>query len=134
MVALLRRFGVLDAGHAASRKGGSSMDPEFLLDSLGDSVNPRGSSKAAPAHATGHPPVSLEQLTTNLRAARVQVSRERSASRHVTEWTLAQANLLTALEEYAAGLQSAGHPLPYRVRDELFMHRQLARLGRVVPR
>jgi hypothetical protein len=111
------------------------MDPELLLDSLGESIEPRGSSRtAASAHDTGHSTLSLEQLMANLRAARVVVSRERSASRHVTEWTLAQANLLTALEEYAAGLQAAGHPLPYRVRDELFMHRQLAGLGRVVPR
>jgi hypothetical protein len=111
------------------------MDPELLLESLGDSIEPRrGSETAASAHATSNSTVSLDQLTTNLRAARVLASRERSASRNVTERSLAQANLLTALEEYAAGLQSAGHPLPYRVRDELFMHRQLARLGRVLPR
>ena len=111
------------------------MDPELLLDSFGESIEPRGSSRTAgSAHGSGHSTLSLEQLTANLRAARLLVSRERSASRHVTEWTLAQARLLTALEEYAAGLESAGHPLPYRVRDELFMHRQLARLGRIVPR
>jgi hypothetical protein len=111
------------------------MDRELPLDSLGDLIEPPGSPRmAASAHATSQSTVSLDQLTANLRAARLLVSRERSASRHVTEWTLAQANLLTALEEYAAGLESAGHPLPYRVRDELFMHRQLARLGRAVPR
>jgi|tagenome__1003787_1003787.scaffolds.fasta_scaffold20524670_3 hypothetical protein len=111
------------------------MDPDLLLDSMGDSIERAGSPHtAASAHAASHPAVSLDELTANLRAARGLVSRERSASRHVTEWTLAQANLLAALEEYAAGLQSAGHPLPYRVRDELFMHRQLARLGRAVPR
>jgi hypothetical protein len=121
--------------HAASREGGCGMDSELLLDGLGDSIERRASSPtAASTQAKSHCPVTLEELTANLHAARVLVSRERSASRHVTEWTHAQANLLTALEEYAAGLQSAGHPLPYRVRDELFMHRQLAGLGRVVPR
>jgi hypothetical protein len=35
------------------------------------------------------------------------------------------------LEAAAAALESAGHPVPYRMRDELAMRRRLAGLGGV---
>jgi hypothetical protein len=75
--------------------------------------------------------VPLEQLLAELRAARQALARERGPVRHVAEWTQAQSTLLTALEAYAAALTSAGHPLPYRMRDELAMRRRLAGLGGV---
>jgi hypothetical protein len=76
------------------------------------------------------PAVPLDRLMAQLRAARQSVAEERGPRRQITEWTLAQATLLAALEDYAAGLASAGHPVPYRLRDELFLHRRLARLSR----
>jgi hypothetical protein len=75
--------------------------------------------------------VPLDQLLLDLRAARRVLARERGPVRQVTEWTAAQATLLTALEAYAAALTTAGHPLPYRMRDELAMRRCLAGLGGV---
>jgi hypothetical protein len=75
--------------------------------------------------------VPLEQLLVELRAARLALARERGPVRQVAEWTSAQATLLSALEAYAAALTSAGHPLPYRMRDELAMRRRLAGLGGV---
>lgn len=77
------------------------------------------------------PSVPLDRLLADLRVARQSVARERGAGRQITEWTLAQASLLSALEAYAAGLASAGHPVPYRMRDELAMRRRLAGLGGV---
>ncbi len=41
---------------------------------------------------------------------------------HVT----ARANLLAALEVYAAALESTGRPLPYRLRDELHLQRRMS--------
>jgi hypothetical protein len=75
--------------------------------------------------------VPLDQLLADLRTARQLVAQERGPGRQVTEWTMAQASLLSALEAYAAGLASAGHPVPYRMRDELAMRRRLAGLGGV---
>jgi hypothetical protein len=63
-----------------------------------------------------------------LQAARQALAQERCPTRQVAEWTLAQATLLSALEAYADGLATAGHPVPYRMRDELAMRRRLAGL------
>lgn len=70
--------------------------------------------------------VPIDQLMHELREARLAVARERGPVRHVAESTQAQATLLTALEACAAALASAGHPVPYRMRDELAMRRRLA--------
>jgi hypothetical protein len=80
------------------------------------------------------PSVRLPRLLAELQAARLALARERGPARHVPEWTLAQATLLSALEAYAEGLATAGHPVPYRMRDELAMRRRLAGLGGAVPR
>jgi hypothetical protein len=58
--------------------------------------------------------------------ARGSVSQERRGDRHLSAWTPARRALLGALEDYAAGLASAGRPIPYGMRDELAIHRQLA--------
>ena len=77
------------------------------------------------------PSVSIEQLLSEVREARKLVARERGPARQPTESTLAQARLLNALEAAAAALECAGHPVPYRMRDELAMRRRLAGLGGV---
>jgi hypothetical protein len=100
--------GVVDTSQATSRKSGGKME----------------STESATS-------VPLDQLLAELRAARQLVAQERGPGRQVNEWTMAQATLLSALEAYAAGLTSAGHPLPYRMRDELAMRRRLAGLGGV---
>ena len=97
------------------------MYPEPRLDSFNDSNDRRENRR-------------LEQLSADLRAARRSVSSERAASRHVTEFSVAQETLLAALEAYVGELASAGHPVPYRLRDELFIHRRLAQFSRVGPR
>jgi hypothetical protein len=72
------------------------------------------------------PPVDLERLLADLCLARSGVARERSATRQVTEVTPAAEALLAALEAFAAGLETAGRPIPYRLRDELFLQRRLS--------
>ena len=42
----------------------------------------------------------------------------------------AQHALLTALEAYADALTASGWPLPYRLRDELFLYRRITGMGR----
>jgi hypothetical protein len=68
----------------------------------------------------------LDRLLAQVDDAREAVIRERRANRHFSAWTPARWALLSALEDYAAGLASAGRPMPYRMRDELAIHRQLA--------
>lgn len=77
------------------------------------------------------PATSLDQLLADVNAARQWVSQERDVGAHLTEVTTARAALLGALEAYAAGLAAVGQPLPYKLRDELFLHRQL--VGRERP-
>ena len=94
------------------------------------------------------PSVSIEQLLSEVRDARKLVARERGPARQPTESKRSpllrsitrvdkaesepdQARLLNALEAAAAALESAGHPVPYRMRDELAMRRRLAGLGGV---
>jgi hypothetical protein len=72
------------------------------------------------------PGLGLEELRAELREARTCVSEERGAVRQFSVMTPAREALLAALEAYAAGLTTAGQPLPYRLRDELFLHRRLA--------
>ena len=109
--------------------------PKPPLDSFEDSIEPpEHASPGGHAGTLGHQAPALVRLSADLRAARLSVSEERGPGRHLTEWTPAQANLLAALEAYAEALASAGHPLPYRIRDELFMRRRLAGLGRGLPR
>jgi hypothetical protein len=74
-------------------------------------------------------PVPLDRLLADLRAARELVSSERGPGRNVKGGSAAQAGLLLALEAYIEGLASAGRPVPYRLRDELFMYRRLAPFG-----
>jgi hypothetical protein len=68
----------------------------------------------------------LDRLLAQVGSARESLLRERRGNRHFSAWTPARRALLTALEEYAAGLAAAGRPMPFRMRDELAIHRQLA--------
>jgi hypothetical protein len=70
--------------------------------------------------------LQLDRLLAQVDDARESVFRERRGNRHFSAWTPARWALLSALEEYAAGLASAGRPMPYRMRDELAIHRRLA--------
>jgi hypothetical protein len=70
--------------------------------------------------------LQLDRLLAQVGSARESVFRERRGNRHFSAWTPARRELLTALEDYAAGLASAGRPMPYRMRDELVIHRELA--------
>ncbi len=67
----------------------------------------------------------LQRLLAEVDTARASVFRERRGSRHFSGWTPARWALLGALEDYAAGLASAGRPMPYRMRTELAVYRQL---------
>ena len=68
----------------------------------------------------------LERLLAEVCLARSHVARERNATRQIKDASAASEALLAALEAYAAGLETAGRPLPYRLRDELFLQRRLA--------
>ena len=70
--------------------------------------------------------VQLDRLLAQVGSARESLFRERRGNRHFSAWTPARRALLTALEDCADGLASAGRPMPYRMRDELAIHRQLA--------
>jgi hypothetical protein len=70
--------------------------------------------------------LQLDRLLAQVACARESVFRERRGNRHFSAWTPARGALLNALEDYAAALASAGRPMPYRMRDELAIHRQLA--------
>lgn len=46
---------------------------------------------------------------------------------HHPEAVAARSDLLAALEAYAGALTLTGRPLPYRLRDELFLYRRISR-------
>jgi hypothetical protein len=74
----------------------------------------------------------LPVLLQDVNVARSQLVRERkSVHAFHPQSVTARIALLRALEAYAAALATAGWPLPYRMRDELFMYRRLARPGRI---
>ena len=61
----------------------------------------------------------------NLAHSKVNALRSDRGSPHLVA-AAAQGELLGALENYAAALGRAGQPVPYRLRDELAMHRMLS--------
>jgi hypothetical protein len=77
----------------------------------------------------------LPVLLQDVNAARSQLVKERkSVHAFHPQSVSARIALLRALEAYAAALATAGWPLPYRLRDELYMYRRLARPGRSIGR
>ena len=67
-------------------------------------------------------PVLLEQVDE----ARMQL-RQEAGFPHAPhpQAAAARAALLVALEAYAGALAATGWPLPYRLRDELFLYRRI---------
>ena len=68
----------------------------------------------------------LPVLLHELHEAQTRLGAERGSER----WLYPQAAasrlaLLVALEAYAGALTATGFPLPYRLRDELFLYRRL---------
>jgi len=69
----------------------------------------------------------LPGLLDDVSSARNHLADERGAGSALAAYTLAaRANLLAALEVYAAALESTGRPLPYRLRDELHLQRRMS--------
>lgn len=78
-------------------------------------------------HLLAHPGVcDLPRLLLDVTTARDHLNHERAASpRRPPEVLAARADFLAALERYASALKDTGRPLPYRLRDELHLHRSL---------
>jgi hypothetical protein len=70
----------------------------------------------------------LPILLQAVNEARTQLRQERSSRSPLYPHTVgAQLALWGALEAYATALAVTGRPLPYRLRDELFLYRHLTR-------
>ncbi|MFC7497424.1 MULTISPECIES: hypothetical protein [unclassified Nocardioides] len=71
----------------------------------------------------------LERCSQELHLARRRLSAGRHAK--VSRWEEQQlrADLVTALQNYADALAAGGLPLPYRIRDELALYRQIGDRG-----
>ena len=68
----------------------------------------------------------LPGLLDEVNSARNHLADERGAGSALAAYTqAARADLLAALEKYAAALESTGRPLPYRLRDELHLQRRM---------
>lgn len=71
-------------------------------------------------------PGTLEILSRRLRAAREAVAEERLAGTGRPDLLIhARRLMLHALEDYIGALESHALPVPYALRDELRLHRQL---------
>jgi hypothetical protein len=69
----------------------------------------------------------LPGLLDEVSNARDHLADERGAGSALAAYTAsARANLLAALEVYAAALEATGRPLPYRMRDELHLQRRMS--------
>jgi len=78
--------------------------------------------------SSSHHLIQLAPLWADVVEAREEVAELRRArmAAHPSSST-ARSKLLGALEVYAVALASAGRPLPYKLRDELFLARELAK-------
>jgi hypothetical protein len=77
-------------------------------------------------HVTESKPAALGALYEDLLRARRVVLRSRQVpSRNRLELSNARHDLVVALEAYTHGLDSAGRPVPYALRDELRLQRGL---------
>lgn len=71
---------------------------------------------------------NLPALLATVVAARHRLADGRHiANTHHPEAVAARSDLLAALEAYAGELTLTGRPLPYRLRDELFLYRRISR-------
>jgi len=74
------------------------------------------------------PSIDLGPLLEDVLDARHELADQRGmrlASQ--SELAAARAKLLAALEVYALALTTSGRPMPYRLRDELFLCREIAK-------
>lgn len=68
---------------------------------------------------------ALPALLHEVQEARVGLSAQRQVGHRHTDLPVARAALLAALERYADALVASGRPVPYRLRDELQLLREL---------
>ena len=71
------------------------------------------------------PAVPLAVLGRRLRDARIAVGEHRQGPAGSVEVLRARESLLDALDDYITALEAHGVPVPYLLRDELRLHRQL---------
>ena len=70
---------------------------------------------------------SLPALLHDVHQARLRLAAQRHVGRAHPELVAARATLLGALERYTQALEASGRPVPYRMRDELNIYRELRR-------
>jgi len=107
--------------------------PDHRLGGRDPNVNPRVGGVVSDDDRWRLQVLQLDRLLAQVDEARESVCRERRGTRYLSVWTPARGALLNALEDYAAGLASAGRPMPYRMRDDLAIHRQLSGCPRLWP-
>ena len=71
-------------------------------------------------------PQRLEDLRRKVERARSALRRCRGVQRDKAEHERCRADLVEALQEYAALAAATGTPLPYRLRDELRLYGALS--------
>jgi len=77
----------------------------------------------SPLHAS-----DLPALLATVVAARLRLEDGRHVrSAPYPEAVAARTDLLAALEAYVGALALTGRPMPYRLRDELFLYRRISR-------
>lgn len=75
-----------------------------------------------------HPVSDLGALLEDVIGARQDVAEQRGLRpNQKPDGLAARSKLLAALEAYAKALAAAGRPLPYRLRDELFLFREISK-------
>lgn len=79
------------------------------------------------------PGPQLRELGSVVRAARRQVDALRSGRVDPALLLAARAELLGAMEDYAAELSRCGLPTPPGLRDELRLHRAIPGIGKGAP-
>lgn len=71
------------------------------------------------------PTAPLEVLGRRVRDARIAVGEQRQGPAGSVEVLKARESLLDALDDYITALEAHRVPVPYLLRDELRLHRQL---------
>ena len=70
---------------------------------------------------------SLPALLHDVHQARVGLAEQRQVGGAHQGLLAARANLVMALERYAEALEATGRPVPYKLRDELQLYKELRR-------
>jgi hypothetical protein len=77
--------------------------------------------------AASSPGLPLDVLSRRVREARAAVHRHRHGPVASNELAAARRDLMLALEDYTTALEQRCLPVPYALRTELQLHRQLFR-------